>query len=74
MGDGTASGLKIDRGVPSDLGRVPEVAAALERQGYDGCWTGELSHDPFLPLLLAAEHTRRLRSARASPSRSPAVR
>ncbi|MHC9293047.1 LLM class F420-dependent oxidoreductase [Mycobacterium sp. LTG2003] len=60
MADGTASGLKIDRGVPSDLRRVPEVAAALEDRGYDGCWTGELSHDPFLPLLLAAEHTSRL--------------
>ncbi|MCV7064550.1 LLM class F420-dependent oxidoreductase [Mycolicibacterium farcinogenes] len=60
MGGGSASGLRIDRGVPSDLRRVPEVAAAVERQGYDGCWTGELSHDPFLPLLLAAEHTTRL--------------
>lgn len=60
MGDGSASGLRIDRGVPSDLRRVPEVAAAVESQGYDGCWTGELSHDPFLPLLLAAEHTTRL--------------
>lgn len=60
MGDGTASHLKIDRGVPSELRRVPEVAAALEHQGYDGCWTGELSHDPFLPLLLAAEHTSKL--------------
>ena len=29
----------------------------LERLGYDGCWTAEISHDPFLPLTLAAEHT-----------------
>ena len=60
MGHGNASSLKIDRGVPSDLDRVPQVAADVERQGYDGCWTGELSHDPFLPLLLAAEHTTQL--------------
>ena len=60
MGDGNAANLKIDRGVPSDLHRVPQVAAEVESQGYDGCWTGELSHDPFLPLLLAAEHTSRL--------------
>lgn len=60
MGVGGASSLKIDRGVPSDLRRVPQVAADLESQGFDGCWTGELSHDPFLPLLLAAEHTSRL--------------
>lgn len=52
--------LKVDRGIPSDLSRVPDVASALERQGYDGCWTGEIDHDPFFPLLLAAEHTSRL--------------
>ena len=52
--------LKVDRGIPSDLSRVPGVASVLERQGYDGCWTGEIDHDPFFPLLLAAEHTSRL--------------
>lgn len=52
--------LKVDRGIPSDLTKVPAVASLLERQGYDGCWTGEIDHDPFLPLLLAAEHTSRL--------------
>ena len=60
MGGGAVSGLKIDRGIPSQLDRVPDVARTLERQGYDGCWTGEINHDPFLPLLLAAEHTTRL--------------
>ena len=49
--------LKIDRGIPSDLDRVPGVARGHEEAGYDGCWTGEINHDPFLPLLLAAEHT-----------------
>lgn len=49
--------LKIDRGIPSDLDRVPDVARAHQAAGYDGCWTGEIDHDPFLPLLLAAEHT-----------------
>ena len=52
--------LKIDRGIPSELSRVPALASDFERQGYDGCWTGEIDHDPFLPLLLAAEHTSRL--------------
>jgi alkanesulfonate monooxygenase SsuD/methylene tetrahydromethanopterin reductase-like flavin-dependent oxidoreductase (luciferase family) len=51
--------LKIDGGIPSRLADVPDVASALERNGYDGCWTGEINHDPFLPLLLAAEHTSR---------------
>lgn len=49
--------LRIDRGIPSDLDRVPDVARAHQAAGYDGCWTGEIDHDPFLPLLLAAEHT-----------------
>jgi probable F420-dependent oxidoreductase len=49
--------LKIDRGIPSQLDRVADVARAHESAGYDGCWTGEINHDPFLPLLLAAEHT-----------------
>ncbi|MBW8793451.1 MAG: LLM class F420-dependent oxidoreductase [Streptomyces sp.] len=31
-----------------------------EKAGYDGLWASESKHDPFLPLLLAAEHTGRL--------------
>jgi hypothetical protein len=46
--------LKVDRGIPSQLTRVPKVAGELEQQGYDGCWTGEINHDPFLPLVLVA--------------------
>lgn len=52
--------LSIDRGIPSDLHQVPARVRAIEQQGYDGCWTGEIAHDPFLPTLLAAEHTSRL--------------
>jgi probable F420-dependent oxidoreductase len=54
------SGLKLDRGLPNTLARAASAARALEEQGYDGGWTAETSHDPFLPLLLAAEHTSRL--------------
>jgi probable F420-dependent oxidoreductase len=60
MSDTEARGLKVDGGVFTDLARVPDLAVELERQGYDACWTGEINHDPFLPLLLAAEHTSRL--------------
>lgn len=59
MGNGAR--LCIDRGIPSDLRSVPGVARTLEERGYDGCWAGEINHDPFLPLLLAAEHTTRMR-------------
>src|SRR6201986_1997821 len=55
-----ACGLKVDGGVFADLARVPELAGELEQRGYDACWAGEINHDPFLPLLLAAEHTSRL--------------
>jgi probable F420-dependent oxidoreductase len=53
----SAAGLKIDRGIPSQLDRVADVARAHQNAGYDGCWTGEINHDPFLPMVLAAEHT-----------------
>src|SRR6201987_1822359 len=57
---GSAPRLKLDGGIPNQLARVPEVGGALEQDGYDGGWTAETSHDPFLPVLLAAEHTLRL--------------
>ena len=49
--------MKVDGGIPAQLALVPDAAGALERRGYDGAWTAELNHDPFLPLVLAAEHT-----------------
>jgi len=52
--------MKIDGGIAMQLGKAAEVAQTLERRGYDGGWTGEISHDVFLPLLLAAEHTETL--------------
>jgi probable F420-dependent oxidoreductase len=57
---GSVPRLKLDGGIPNQLARVPDAAGALERNCYDGGWTAETSHDPFLPLLLAAEHTSRL--------------
>jgi probable F420-dependent oxidoreductase len=37
------------------------IFPALEALGYDGGFSFEAKHDPFLPLAVAAEHTRRLR-------------
>jgi probable F420-dependent oxidoreductase len=54
---GAGGGLKVDAAVVSQLSQVPAAARTLERRGYDGCWTAEINHDPFLPLALAAEHT-----------------
>lgn len=57
---GAGGGLKVDAAVVSQLSHVPAAAETLERRGYDGCWTAEINHDPFLPLALAAEHTSRI--------------
>jgi probable F420-dependent oxidoreductase len=54
---GSDGGLKVDGAVSSRLANIPNAAATLERRGYDCCWTAEINHDPFLPLVLAAEHT-----------------
>ena len=53
----SGGGLKVDRGVMTRLADVAGAARELEQLGYDGCWTAEINHDPFLPLTLAAEHT-----------------
>jgi probable F420-dependent oxidoreductase len=42
------------------LGQIPALATAAEALGFGAAWTSETQHDPFLPLALAAEHTRRL--------------
>ncbi|QNI07983.1 LLM class F420-dependent oxidoreductase [Mycobacterium kubicae] len=57
---GSAPRLKIDGGIPNQLARAADAAVSLEQDGYYGGWTAETSHDPFLPLLLAAEHTSRI--------------
>jgi probable F420-dependent oxidoreductase len=53
--------MKVDGGLlATDLSTVPARARELEAAGYDGAVSAEISSDPFLPLLLAAEHTQRL--------------
>ncbi|HRF47959.1 MAG TPA: TIGR03617 family F420-dependent LLM class oxidoreductase [Anaerolineales bacterium] len=42
------------------LTQMPSLAQAAEQVGFAAAWTSETQHDPFLPLALAAEHTRRL--------------
>jgi probable F420-dependent oxidoreductase len=52
--------MKIDGGIWGGLDKAGQAAAQQEARGYDGIWVPETSHDPFLPLILAAEHTERL--------------
>ena len=55
--DGVKVDGKLDAWQPAG---VIEAARQREELGYDGLWASESAHDPFLPLVLAAEHTRRL--------------
>jgi probable F420-dependent oxidoreductase len=52
--------MKVDGGIGFDLASAPEQAAEAEAAGYDGIWSAETSHDPFFPLLLAAQATESL--------------
>ncbi len=52
--------MKVDGGIPSNLNKAASAAKDLEAAGYTGGWTAETSHDPFFPLLLAAEQTETL--------------
>jgi probable F420-dependent oxidoreductase len=52
--------MKVDGGAGGELQGAGEAARELEQQGYDGVWTAETSHDPFLPLLLASQATERV--------------
>jgi probable F420-dependent oxidoreductase len=52
--------MKIDGGIGLDLDTAGLQAKEAEDFGYDGIWVPETSRDPFLPLVLAAEHTERL--------------
>ncbi len=40
--------------------RIAESARVLEDVGFDAITTPEAGHDPFLPLMIAAEHTERV--------------
>lgn len=51
--------MKVDGGVGWELDKVGAQAQELEEMGYSGIMTAETSHDPFFPLLVAAQNTRR---------------
>jgi probable F420-dependent oxidoreductase len=50
--------MYLDAALPNyDLRAVPQLARHLEDAGYDGLWTSETQHDPFLPLAVASTAT-----------------
>lgn len=58
--------LLLTPGVAGGVAGLPEIegiaksARRIEEFGFDGCTTPEAGHDPFLPLMIAAEHTKRI--------------
>ena len=49
--------MRIDGGLMGDLTESGRQAKRLEGLGYNGVLTAETAHDPFFPLLLAAQET-----------------
>lgn len=52
--------MKIDTVLPPALETAAEKAERAERAGFDAVWTTEIAHEPFFPLLLAADRTQDL--------------
>ncbi len=52
--------MKVDGGVGFELDTVGAQAQELEEMGYAGIMTAETSHDPFFPLLVAAQNTEKV--------------
>lgn len=51
--------MKIDANLDlSSLAAITSSAAELDEAGYDGLWSSESAHDPFLPLGIAATAAR----------------
>ena len=52
--------MLIDGGIGFAPSGVAAEAAKAEASGYDGVWSAETSHDPFLPIAIAAGATDKL--------------
>ena len=53
--------MKLDTVLaPTGLSGVDAYARAADAMGFDALWTAETSHDPYLPLALVAEHSKRI--------------
>ena len=52
--------MKIDGGIGFDPDGIAAQAVKAERSGYDGVWSAETNHDPFLPIAVGAAATEKL--------------
>ncbi|MFT7090840.1 MAG: putative F420-dependent oxidoreductase [Candidatus Azotimanducaceae bacterium] len=49
--------MYVDSHLTPDWHKIPDHVKKLEAEGYDSVGTAEMNHDPFFPLMLAAEHS-----------------
>lgn len=68
--------IKLDAALQAidDLLTIPDVAMSAEEVGFDGLWSSEVNHDPFIQLGLAATQTEQIEIGTAialSFNRSP---
>ena len=52
--------MRVDAPLRSSPITAADRARDLEAAGVDGAWSSEMNHDPFIPLVKAAEHTDRI--------------
>ncbi|WP_041939291.1 MULTISPECIES: LLM class F420-dependent oxidoreductase [Frankia] len=52
--------MKVDVGLWADLDDIASRSRELESLGYDALYVPETAHDPFLPVVLAAQATERV--------------
>ena len=52
--------MKIDGGIGFDPTGIAAQAVKAEESGYDGVWSAETNHDPFLPIAVGAAATEKL--------------
>jgi len=52
--------MKIDGGIGFDPNGIAAQAIKAEEAGYDGVWSAETNHDPFLPIAVGATATEKL--------------
>ena len=52
--------MKIDGGIGFDPKGIAAQAVKAEQSGYDGVWSAETNHDPFLPIAVGAAATEQL--------------
>ncbi len=50
--------MKVDGELPMGMDKIVDRIGPMEAAGYDGAQSIETGHDPFLPLVLAAEHSK----------------